>query len=123
MNIWDYLFSASPGVVGSGAKILALFLLGAILIIMHFIIPVIRRNTDNKALKKTLARSRVGSLSFGLGAVFLAWMRVEQVPLLSMRIWIVLLLVGLIVWGVWKTLWYSKTKTRIHNSDIRRGKK
>ncbi len=123
MDIWTYLFTSSPGVVGSGAKILVLFLLGALLVISRFALPAIRRNTENKALKKVLARMRLGTLSFGLGILFLAWMRVEQVPVLSMRIWILLTLLGLVIWGVWKAIWYQKTKNRIQKSESRREKK
>ena len=122
MNFLIYLFTVSPG-VSSGSRIAALFVLAGLLLLAFFAIPVIRRNTENKALKKTMARSRTGALSFSLGIFFLVWMRLEEVSILSMRLWIVLTLAGLIVWIVWKVVFYSTTKRRIAHAEARRAKK
>ena len=118
-KIGNYLFAISPGVV-AGGKIIALFALAGFLVLAFLAIPTIRRNTENKALKKTLARSRVGAISFGIGLFFLGWMRLEEIPFLSMRIWVALTILGFFVWLFFKIRFFVKTKKRIESAERRR---
>ncbi len=96
--------------------------LAIVLLVTFFLVPMVRKKTHNKPLKKILAKSRVGIMSFSLGIFFLVWFRLEQVPFLSMRLWFYLTVLGLITWLAWKAAQYTAIKKRIERAEARRNK-
>lgn len=116
------LIAANPGNPVSNIKVGLGLGLAVLLLIAFFITPIVRKKTQDKPLKKVLAKSRVGLLSFSLGFFFLIWFRLEQVPFLSMRLWFYLTILGLITWLAWKAAQYSAIKKRIERAEARRNR-
>lgn len=94
----------------------------ALLLILYFLIPYITRSTKNKALKKVLKKSRVGAMGFALTILFFLWMRFESISFFSMRLWMYLTFLGLLVWIVWKVKRYLSISRRITKAEARRGR-
>lgn len=119
-EILNYLFSPDPGAPADQIKLGIALGLTALLFVAFFLIPLVRRKTDNKALKKVLGRSRGGLLGFAITFLLLIWMRAESVHILSMRF---ILLVAIALFAVWagiKWFQYRSIKTRIERADQRR---
>jgi Ca2+/Na+ antiporter len=114
------LVAWSPGTPDMGVKFLIAAAIPAILFAAFLIAPKIRRSTNNKALKKVLARSRMGLLGFSITLFLYLWMRLEAVPMLSMRLWYWLILLGLLIWLIWKITLYRKIRHRIVRAEERR---
>lgn len=120
-TVINYLF-LNPGAPASALKLGIIFGFIAFLFLLFFAIPIIKRKTGNKALKKVVARSRLGLMSFAIGFLFLALVRLEAVPFLSLRIWFVLTIIGFAIWAVWKCFVYRKISRRIERAEARRKK-
>ena len=116
------LITTNPGEPASSIKVGLALLLAATLLVLFFVVPTLRRKTGNKPLKKVLAKSRGGLLGFSLAIFFLVWFRLEQIRYLSMRLWMYLVVLGLIVWIIWKTQQYLKIKQRIERAEARRNR-
>jgi len=114
------LFVFTPGSPMSGLKVGLLVGLILFLFLIMFLTPMIRRKTQNKALKKVLGQSRVGMTTFALTLLFFLLMRLEQVYFLSMRLWIYLTILLLGVWFAWKLTAYWKIQRRIDRAEMRR---
>jgi len=121
--MWNDLVSINPGAPVSEIKIVLVLGLVALLFLLFFITPVIRKKTQNKALKKVLGKSRGGLMGFALGMILLLWLRLETVPFLSMRLWFDILALSFIFWVVWKIVLYAKIKKRINSAEARRRRK
>ncbi len=116
------VLDANPGEPTSNIKIGIALLLAIALLIIFFVIPTVRKKTQDKPLKKVLAKSRIGVLLFSLGFFFLIWFRLEQIPFLSMRLWFYLTIVGLIVWFGLKAYKYKQIKHLIKRAEARRNR-
>ena len=116
------LITVNPGEPASSIKVGMALFAAFVLLIAFFVIPAVRRKTANKPLKKVLAKCRTGVLGFSLAIFFLVWFRLEQIRFLSMRLWMYLVLLALIVWIGWKVQQYFKIKHRIERAEARRNR-
>jgi hypothetical protein len=122
-DVMTYLFAADPGAPVSNLKLGIALGLTALLFAMFFLIPLIRRKTEDKALKKTLARSRGGLLFFAIIFLLLIWFRAESVHVLSMRFFLLVAVAFFVAWSGLKAYQYRSIKTRIERADQRRMRK
>ncbi len=121
--MWKDLIDIYPGAPESNIKLGIIFGIIVLSFLFFFLAPKIRKKTENKALKKIIAKSRGGLLGFPLTLFLLVWFRLETVPLLSMRLWLILTLVGYLVWCIWKIMTYHKIQKRITQAENRRRRK
>ncbi len=121
--MWNDIISFNPGPPANMVKLYIIFGFVGLLFLLFLLSPTIRKKTSNKALKKIIARSRVGLLGFPLGILFLTWMRIGTVPVLSARIWFILLLFVFFIWAVVKCISYRKIRKRILRAQARRLRK
>lgn len=119
-NFFLDLVAINPGNPQSSIKVGIILGFGVFLLLLFFITPIIRRKISNKALRKTLAKTRGGFLGFGLSFLLLVWLRMESVPFLSMRLWTYVTGILFLAWLTWKISHYYSTQKRITQAEARR---
>lgn len=108
----NYLF-LDPGVTIGKVHIIFSICLATVLILIFFLNRVIVKNINNKAIIKSLKRSREGSLYFGIVFYLFVFFWLEEVPFLGKRIWFYLFLIGFFVWVFYKVKYFLKINKRI----------
>lgn len=89
-----------------------------------FVFPKIRQKTQNKALKKTLARSKKFPGIFSALFLMFLLLRLENSHMwIGWRLWLILLSLFALFWISRKILFYIQTKKRIESAEKRRKRK
>ena len=114
------LFTANPGPVASSFKFVFLLAFALAMLATGALAPNIKKLLPGKAAQKTLARSRVGGVCFGISLLLLALMRLEQVPVLSARILVYSVFLGALAYIGWRVWSWHQLQQRISRGEARR---
>ena len=102
MNIITKLLQKVPTSSMSNELILTIIIVATLMIVLSLGLKYLRRKTKNKILKKYIREFPGGLMIFGILALFLLWVRVKSIPILSMRLWWVFYHFAFVVWVLFK---------------------
>jgi len=103
----QYLFRVQPGEFHNMTTFIALFLL---MIVGSFYVETwMRRNPNNKALKRILGNFPGQLRNLGIIGFLLLWFRYENIPYLAMRAFLLALLIY-ILWVIGSAIHTYRTK-------------
>lgn len=110
------LFQMVPGSSLTKETLIALVAFGAGLLALAVILKIIRRKTKNKVWKKYLREFPRGLTTFGLVALFLVWVRLENVPFFAMRLWWLVFWLSFAIWAFFKIRKILDLKKRLERN-------